>query len=123
MHSRPFSGYIFVAGVQIRLCTPFVPVCIPCKGKNDFTPPLQVWKLGFFEFFTLLVNPKPNAIGPPTANEHRRLRKRLSPTPFCERRHRPYDRTVKEGRIKQHTIGRRLTVARFIIRIIIYIYI
>jgi hypothetical protein len=24
LHSRPFLGYIFVAGVQIRLCTPFV---------------------------------------------------------------------------------------------------
>jgi hypothetical protein len=29
-----FLGYIFVAGVQIRVCTPLVSLCISCIGKK-----------------------------------------------------------------------------------------
>ncbi len=51
-HSRPFSGYIFVAGVQVRLCTPFVPVCISCKGKkNDLYASFTIMQIRFFRVF------------------------------------------------------------------------
>jgi hypothetical protein len=41
LHSRPFSGNIFVDGVQIRLYTSFVYVCIFClEKKTIFMPPV-----------------------------------------------------------------------------------
>ncbi len=46
-HSRPFSGYIFVAGVQIRLCTPFVPVCVK---EETLAASMQIY---FFSSFSL----------------------------------------------------------------------
>ncbi len=48
VHSRPFSGYIFAAGVQIRLFTPFVPECIPCLGKKDLYASFTSMQIRFF---------------------------------------------------------------------------
>jgi hypothetical protein len=51
IQSRPFSGYIFVAGVQIRLCTPFFHVCISCLGKNDLYASCISMEIRFFRVF------------------------------------------------------------------------
>jgi hypothetical protein len=51
VHSRPFSGYIFAAGVQIRLFTPFVPECIPCLGKKDLYASFTSMQIRYFSSF------------------------------------------------------------------------